>query len=272
MSGADTTPDDFEPADLPAKARAAYGDKLALGTSQTLALAVMAGAFIAFGSVFFLIVQSVPDTVPSGFVQALSGAAFSFGLILVMIAGAELFTGNTLMLSRLYAGDSGMGQIAAAWALVYLGNLIGSVLIVALFLAAGGAEAGDGLMQAAILDTAGSKTAKGAGAIFASGILANMLVCLAVWMTFAARTLPGKVLVIVPPIAAFVAGGFEHSVANMSLIPAGLGVLWTESGAVADPSLTAAGFAHNLLWSTLGNIVGGGLIALGYWLGYDREA
>ena len=90
-------------------------------------------------------------------------------------------------------------------------------------------------------------------------------------MTFAARTVPGKVLVIVPPIAAFVAGGFEHSVANMSLIPAGLGVLWTEAGAVADPSLTVAGFAHNLLWSTLGNIVGGGLIALGYWLGYDRE-
>ena len=83
MSGADTRPDDFEPADLPAKARAAYGDKLALGTGQTLALAVMAGAFIAFGSVFFLIVQSVPDTMPYGFVQALSGAAFALGLILL---------------------------------------------------------------------------------------------------------------------------------------------------------------------------------------------
>lgn len=272
MSDAEVKIDDHDPADLPTKARESYAEKIDLGAAQILVLGFLAGVFIAFGSVAFLVVQAVPDgAVPFGILQFASGVAFSLGLILVMIAGAELFTGNTLMLGRWYAGVSGVPAILRAWALAWIGNLAGSVFVVALFVAAGGHEAGEGLLAAAALDTGGEKTAKGAGAIFASGILANMLVCLAVWMTFAARSTQGRILALVPPIATFVAAGLEHSVANMSLIPMGLAMAWMGEGGVADPALTMGGFLVNLLWSSLGNIVGGGLIALAYWFSYDRE-
>ena len=272
MSDEQIKVDDHAPSDLPAKARETYGEKLELGPAKILTLGFLAGIFIGFGSIAFLVVKAVPDAaVPFGVLQFASGLAFSLGLVLVVVAGAELFTGNTLMLVRRYSGESALSDILGAWALAWLGNLAGSIFVVALFFAAGGHEAGDGLLAGAALEVAGDKTAKGAWATFTSGILANMLVCLAVWMTFAARSVQGSILALVPPIATFVAAGFEHSVANMSLIPAGLAVLWTDPAATADPSLGIGGFLLNLLWSTLGNIVGGGLIALGSWFSYDRD-
>ncbi|MDO5370304.1 formate/nitrite transporter family protein [Paracoccus sp. (in: a-proteobacteria)] len=272
MSEAGTKIDDHAPPDLPAQARDSYGDALDLGAAETLVLGFLAGVFIAFGSIAFLVVMAVPEgSVPFGILQIAAGLAFSLGLLLVLVAGAELFTGNTLMLGRLFKGQSSFSAIGRAWALAWTGNLAGSVFVVVLFIAAGGHEAGEGLLASAALDVAGQKTAKSAGATFASGILANMLVCLAVWMSYAARTTQGKILALVPPIAAFVAAGLEHSVANMSLIPMGLGVMWLDPAAGADPSLGMGGMAANLFWATLGNILGGGLIAGCYWFAYDRD-
>jgi formate/nitrite transporter len=270
MSGEDVKLDDLSPEDIPAKAESTYADKIVLGSGALLVLGFLAGVFIAFGSIFSLVVLSVPEgAVPFGVLQLLAGLAFSLGLILVMIAGAELFTGNTLMVTLWLQQENGWSEVGRAWALAYLGNFAGSLFVVVLFTLSGGHAAGDGLFAAAALDLAGDKTAMGAPALLASGILANMLVCLAVWMTFAARTVQGKIIALVPPIAAFVAAGLEHSVANMSLIPFGLAALWLDGGP-ADPSLGLVGFAWNLLWSTLGNILGGGLVATCYWFAYRR--
>jgi formate/nitrite transporter len=270
VSGDDGNTGDLDPQAIPARAASATADQVVLGTGSLLVLAFLAGVFIAFGSVFSLVVLSAPEAaVPFGVLQLLAGLAFSLGLILVIVAGAELFTGNTLMVTLWLQDENSWSEILRAWGLAYLGNLVGSLFVVVLFVVAGGHEAGDGLFAAAAVELAGDKTAMGAPAILASGVLANMLVCLAVWMTFAARTVQGKIVALVPPIAAFVAAGFEHSVANMSLIPFGLAALWVEGGA-GDPTLGLAGFGWNLLWSTLGNVVGGALIAACYWKAYAR--
>lgn len=229
-------------------------------------LAVLAGAFIAFGSVISLVAQSALGEGPTtGPVRLLSGLAFSVGLILVMIAGAELFTGNTMMVLPAVTGALPVSRLPAAWGVVWLGNLAGSVLVALLFAASGGLEGGVG---DAARSVAGDKLGKTAMEIFCSGILANALVCLAVWMSMNASTIPAKILAIVGPITLFVAAGLEHSVANMSLIPMGWlsglpgGVDWS-SGLL------------NLLFSTAGNIVGGALLALALAYGHDvlkREA
>jgi formate/nitrite transporter len=261
---------DLDPEEIPAKAASTYSDKVVLDTVDLLVLGFLAGVFISFGSIFFLVVSAVPDgSIPFGVVQLLSGLAFSTGLILVMVAGAELFTGNTLMVTLWLQKKKQWSDIGRALGLAYIGNLAGSIFTVALFVIAGGHEAGDGLLAQASLEVAGSKTAMTMPALLASGVLANMLVCLAVWMTFAAKTVQGKIVALVMPIAAFVAAGFEHSVANMSLIPMGLAVLWLEGG-VADPSLGVGGFLWNLLFSTIGNIVGGAIIAGCYWRAYVK--
>lgn len=261
---------DLDPHDLPARAAEIYRGKVSLGTGDLLLLGFLAGVFIAFGSVFFLVVLAVPPgAVPYGLQQFFGGLAFSVGLILVMVAGAELFTGNTLMLTLRLRGECGWSAIGRAWALAYFGNLAGSLFVVVLFAVAGGFAAGDGALGQVAAEIAAAKTAKGALALVASGVLANMLVCIAVWMTFAAKTVQGKVLVIVPPIACFVAAGFEHSVANMSLIPAGLLAAWT-GNAVVEPAPGLGGFLWNLLFATTGNILGGGLIAAAYGRAYGR--
>lgn len=215
-----------------------------------LVLSLLAGMFIGFGSVISLVAQSgMGDT---GGVQLLAGAAFSVGLMMVMVVGAELFTGNTLMVLPLVTGDLKAGPMLGAWTMVWVGNLIGSLMLALLFWAAGGLT--DGVGEAAI-DLVESKLEKSALATFCSGILANVLVCLAVWMAMAAKSIVAKLLVIFGPVMIFVAAGLEHSIANMSILPLG----WlADAGAAPD---LAAG-ASNLLFSTLGNIVGGGALGL----------
>ena len=246
------------------------GEGIARAASETLAakakqdwrrmavLAVLAGAFIAFGSVISLVVQSgMGDGPTPGPVLILSGLAFSVGLILVMVAGAELFTGNTMMLLPVLTGALAVRRMAAAWALVWFGNLAGSAAVALLFAGGGGLEGGVG---DAARSVAADKLAKSPIAVFCSGILANALVCLAVWMSMNANTLPAKILAIVGPIMVFVAAGLEHSVANMSLIPMG----WL-GGTQADWPAALL----NLAFSTAGNIVGGSLLALALAFGHD---
>ncbi len=252
-------------------AKEPVGEAIARSAPETLAdkgrqpwarmavLAVLAGAFIAFGSVISLVAQSGMGDAPTGAVRLLSGLAFSVGLILVMIAGAELFTGNTMMVLPAITGELSAGRMMRAWTIVWLCNLVGSVAVALLFAAAGGLEGGVGDAAASVV---WQKLAKPPQAVFCSGLLANVLVCLAVWMSMNAPTLPGKIVVIVGPVMLFVAAGLEHSVANMSLIP--LGWLSGVQGGVDWSSGLL-----NLVLSTAGNIVGGSLLALALAYGHD---
>ena len=222
--------------------------------ARMAALSIAAGGFIAFGAIAYLIVQAGGGAV-LGPTQLLSGAAFSVGLILVMVTGTELFTGNTMMVLPVATGGVTAARVAGAWSLVWVGNLVGSVAVAGLFVAAGGLDGLDGTIGDAAAATMESKLDKSVLATLTSGILANMLVCLAVWMAMFARTLSGKVAVIVGPVAVFVAAGFEHSVANMSLLPIG----WA-----ADPNSAVPWGAglRNLAFSTVGNVIGGASISL----------
>lgn len=257
----DTNPIDAYPPAIIAKRVEAVGIAKAKFTNcQLLILALMAGAFIAFGGLFYTLVVS-DSTLGTGPTRLIGGLAFSVGLILVVIAGGELFTGNSLMVLAWLDGKLNMGKLARNWVIVYFGNFIGAILVVYLVILSGL------LNNDAMSQTAGriaeSKLALSPTEALFRGVLCNILVCLAIWMSFAAHTVSGKVMVIVPPIAAFVAIGFEHSVANMYVIPVAM------IGGVIPYDL--AGLLINLLVVTIGNILGGGLfVAAAYWAVYLR--
>lgn len=271
--------DDLPPPDIAAKAEKEFTRKIDVTTPKLSVLAILAGAYIAFGAIFSQIVLAGGEALPYGVVQLLSGLAFSLGLILVIVGGAELFTGNTMMVIPRAQERATALEVLRAWLLAYGGNFLGALFIALLFVFAGTYTAGEGKVGLAVLTTAERKAELSTSVALSSGILANMLVCLAVWLALSARTTHGKILAIIGPIAAFVAAGFEHSVANMALIPMGLLVhawgseaFWTESGVTpaSFPGLTYPGFFHNLLWSTLGNILGGGIVGIAYWSAYRR--
>ncbi|NJC33574.1 formate transporter [Sphingomonas jejuensis] len=226
--------------------------KVAVSWPRIAMLGIAAGAFIAFGSIAYLIVQGAGET--TGAVQLLSGAAFSIGLMLVVVTAAELFTGDTMLMLPAATGKMRVSVMLGTWAVVWLTNLIGSLAIVGLFLAAGGLNGLDGGIGEAAAATAATKLGKGAAATLASGILANMLVCLAVWMAMGAKQVAAKLIAVVPPVTLFVAAGFEHSIANMSLLPLGL-------AAAGWPGGVGVAVASNLALSTAGNILGGAAVA-----------
>lgn len=237
--------------------------KAVLPLIPTLTLAILAGAFIAFGAMFYTLVVTESE-LGLGPTRLIGGLVFSLGLVLVVIGGAELFTGNSLIV--LAWADQRVNTVALLrnWTIVYVGNLIGALGTVGLVHFSGTMTLGDGAVADTARAIAQTKVGLEPFQAFVRGILCNTLVCLAVWMCFAARTVAGKVLVIIFPITAFVALGFEHSVANMYLIP--IGALQTEG------SIGIVDFFANLIPVTLGNIVGGGvLVALVYWLIYLRE-
>lgn len=224
---------------------------LSLGT-----LGCLAGAFISFGAMFFLLVLAGADA-GYGPVRMLAGVAFSLGLVLVVVGGAELFTGNALIVMAWVDGLVGLRALLRNWALVYVANFAGALGMVALAWAAGLHRAPMGQVAARI---AAAKFQLPVLELLGRGVLCNALVCLAVWLSFAARDVPGKVLAIVFPISAFVALGLEHSIANMFLLP--FGMLAGAAGGVGD-------VAWNLLWVSLANMVGGaGGVAITYWAAY----
>jgi formate transporter len=236
--------------------------KATLPAVPTLALGVLAGAFIAFGAMFFTLVMT--DN-PMGFGpgRLLGGLAFSLGLILVIVGRAELFTGNNLVVMAWAARKVTSLQLTRNWTLVYVANLVGSLGSALMVHWSGVLELGGGAVAETAIAIAHAKVALGFTEAFFRGILCNVLVCLAVWLCYAAHDVPGKVLAILFPTSAFVALGFEHSVANMYLIPIAM--------LVGADGVTAAGFVGNLVPVTLGNVVGGGvLVALVYWLIYLR--
>lgn len=275
-----SSPDVHPPKRIARTTKQKGATKAGLDTPELLVLGVLAGVYIAFGSLFStLALAGTQDAMPHGPAQVLAGVAFSLGLILVLIGGAELFTGNTLMVVAWAKGRAEILQVGRALGLAYVTNFVGSIAIVALAMTAAVHAAGDGAVGAVALRTADEKAGLGFGTALVSGIGANMLVCLAVWLAYGARSAADKVLVIVPPIAAFVALGLEHSVANMSLIPLGWAVkefagpgFWTDTGLQPDmyAALTAGGFARNLAASTIGNVIGGVIVGGAYWFAYLR--
>jgi formate/nitrite transporter len=240
--------------------------KAHLGAVPTLALGILAGAFIALGAMFFTLVMT-QSGLGFGPARLLGGMAFSLGLILVVVGGAELFTGNNLIVMAWTHGRVTTRALMRNWTLVYVANLIGALGTVALVAASGHLALGDQAVGVQALKIAVAKVNIPLVEAFFRGVLCNVLVCLAVWLCFAARDVTGKILAIVFPISAFVALGFEHSIANMYLIPAGMlaaadPAIVQASGlpASALAGLDVAGLARNLLPVTLGNIVGGGVL------------
>jgi formate/nitrite transporter len=225
----------------------------------TFFLAILAGAFIAFGAAFYTVVTHDSE-LSYGLTKLVGGFVFCIGLILVVVAGAELFTGNNLLVMAWADRKISLKQLFNNWTVVYIGNLIGSLFVVYLVYSSGHWEMNAGNVGKKAVMIALAKTERSGIELFFSGILCNILVCLAVWLSFAGRSVVDKILSILFPITAFVAMGFEHSVANMYFIPAGM---------LAGKGPDITGFISNLVPVTLGNIVGGGLlVALVYWFIY----
>jgi formate/nitrite transporter len=245
-----------------------------------LALGVLAGAFIALGAVFMTVVLTGAGDLPWGVARLLAGLVFSLGLILVIAGGAELFTGDTLMVVAWAGRRIGLRALLRAWALVYLGNIVGALGTAALVLLSGQHGFAGGGMARTVLTVAEAKAALPTVQLFFLAVLCNVLVCLAVWMSFGARSTTDRVMVIVPPIAAFVAAGFEHSIANLYLLPYALaikawggGALWQAIGATPESfaALTVGATLHNIAVATVGNLVGGSvLLGAVYWFVYLR--
>ena len=251
--------DALKPAEIAAQVEAAGVGKARLALPQMLVLAILAGAFIALGAAAYTMVMTGADA-SYGPHRFLGGLVFSLGLVLVIVGGAELFTGNALMTMAAVDRKITLTELSRAWIIVYLGNLLGALAIAALFAATGLLDGAMGTTARAIAE---AKAALGTTEALARAILCNILVCLAVWLTLAARTAAGKILAIPLPIAAFVALGLEHSVANMYLIPQGM-------LAGATPAMGAV--LHNIAVVTIGNIIGGaGGVALSYRLAYGSQ-
>ena len=250
------TRDAYKPAEIAALIETAGVAKAALPLHRMATLAMLAGAFIGFGAAFWCMAMAGADP-GFGPHRVLGGAVFSLGLILVVVGGAELFTGNALMVMAAVDRRITPGALMRNWGIVYFGNLIGAVGLAVAF---GLSGLLDGPMGAVAAKAAATKAALPPLEAFVRGALCNALVCLAVWLSFAARSATDKILGVLWPVAAFVALGLEHSVANMFLFPAGL---W----AGADAPLS--GVLGNLLWVTLGNVIGGaGGVALAYRFAY----
>jgi formate transporter len=256
--------------------------KAELDTVTTFWLGVLAGAFIALGAVFATTVSAGGAAAPYGLVRLAAGIAFSLGLILVVVGGAELFTGNTLIVMAWANRKVRTRSVLRNWLIVYAGNLVGAVSTAIVTFASGQYLFGGGSVGLAALATGNAKAGLELVPAVALGMLCNALVCLAVWLTFSARTTTDRILAIVPPIAAFVAAGFEHSIANMYFIPVALLIrgfapasFWTEIGQTAAdyPNLTLQGLIANLAPVTVGNIIGGAvMVGIVYWFIYLRPS
>jgi formate transporter len=272
--------DPLLPAEMAAKAEDVGVAKAHLPAIDTLMLAVLAGAFIALGANFFTVVTA-DSGLGYGTSRLVGGVAFSLGLILVVIGGAELFTGNNLIVMAWASRKIGVLALLRNWALVYVGNFAGALATVVIVYFSKQWTFDHNLVGENALLIANRKVNLGFAEVVALGMLCNALVCLAVWLCYSARSNIDRAIAIVFPITAFVASGFEHSVANMYFIPMGLlvkhesAVTNTQASSAADLShLTWSNFfAYNLLPATIGNIIGGAvMVGIIYWLIYRRGA
>ena len=262
--------DAFSPKEIAARVDTIGVAKTRLPLLSMLMLSVLAGVFIGLGALYFVLVKSDPSL---GFAakQILGGVVFALGLILVVVAGAELFTGNNLLAMAWADGKISTRDLLRNWAIVCVGNFLGAVGLALLVVFSRHPEMNDGAVAQEYLRIASAKVAMPFWTAFFRGVLCNVLVCVAVWMALAGRSVIDKAVAIVFPISAFVAAGFEHSVANMYLIPIAMLLQTFEHISMTANTITWIGFFHNLVPVILGNIVGGSvLVGLVYHVIYRR--
>jgi formate/nitrite transporter len=267
--------DDYSPSEMEKRVESASISKAKLSFLSLFMLSILAGNFIALGAEFYTLV-TFDSELSYGLTKAIGGLAFSLGLILVIVAGAELFTGNNLIMMGFASRVVTFKQMLKNWGVSYIGNFIGSISVVVLMYFTNLWKIQDSLLGASAVIIANDKVNLTFLEGFSRGMLCNTLVCLAVWLCFSARTVVSKILAIIFPITAFVASGFEHSIANMYFIP--MGILLKNNSMVTSKvfeispnidleRLNVLGFLRNLLPVTLGNIIGGALmVAVVYWL------
>jgi formate transporter len=248
----------------------------------TFFLAINAGVFISIAFVFYITATTGSGAMPYGIAKLIGGICFSLGLMLVVVCGADLFTSTVLIVVAKASGRISWGQLARNWFNVYAGNLAGALFFVALMWFAGQHMVANGAWGLNVLETADHKMHHTFIEAVCLGTLANLLVCLAVWMSYSGRSLTDKLVVMILPVGMFVASGFEHSIANMFLIPYAITIrdfatpeFWQAAGTTAAQfhALTVSNFIlHNLIPVTIGNIIGGGvLVGLTYWVIYLRK-
>ncbi|WP_027624842.1 formate/nitrite transporter family protein [Clostridium lundense] len=251
--------------------------KAKLTSTQVILLGILAGAFIALGGFSSTVAShAISNFSLSKFV---AGAVFPVGLMLVIICGAELFTGNCLMITGVLDKKLKTNDMIKNWILVYFSNFLGAMLIVLLLYFSGSIGLNSGKLGGAVIKTAYAKCTLTASKAFCSGILCNIIVCLAVWGSYAAKDVVGKISIIWFPIMAFVVAGFEHSVANMYFLFIGLfsktNSIFSKASMLSYEELSKINMSnilHNLTWVTLGNIVGGALfVGAAYWMVYRKN-
>lgn len=265
--------DAFSPREIAARIETVGVAKARLPLLSMTMLAVLAGAFIALGAQSFVIVRSDP-TLGWGSGQMLGGLVFSLGLLLVVVAGAELFTGNNLLVMAWADGKLSTAEVLRNWVVVCAGNFVGALGMAVLVYASGHAQAGGGAVGRTLLAIAATKCSLPWHELLVRGVLCNVLVCLAVWMAMAGRSVVDKAVAIVFPVSAFVAAGYEHSIANMYLIPLALLLKaggFVAAAGVAVEAIDLAGLLRNLAFVIAGNLFGGAvLVGLTYHLIYRR--
>ncbi len=260
LSANPTGLDAYKPSEIAALVEQLGVAKANLPLQSLLTLAILAGAFIALGAAAYTLVLTGADTA-YGPIRILGGLVFSVGLILVVVAGAELFTGNALLIMAVVDGKVTAAKLLQNWTLVYLGNAIGAGLIAFLVWQSGLLGGAMGWTASTIAEV---KLLASPTELFFRGILCNVLVCLAIWLSIAARTVAGKILAIIGPITVFVALGLEHSIANMYLFP---------QAVLAGSDIPIGDFLFGLLVVTAGNVIGGaGGVGLAYHFAYAGSA
>jgi formate/nitrite transporter len=265
--------DAFTPAEVAERVKTVGVDKANMRLLPLVVLSLMAGAFIAFGAMYYTV--AITDNGSAyGLTKVAGGLAFSLGFIMVVIAGAELFTGNTLVVMAWAKGKVTLKGLLKNWIIVYLANAIGAFVMVYLVVLSGYLDGHHHQVGVTAMKVGLSKVDHSITEAFVRGMFCNVLVCLASWMVYASRTVSDKILATLFPISAFVAMGFEHCVANMYMIPVAIMASWDPAIVAASgldtvqlSNLTPTGFLTNIVPVTLGNIIGGALfVAMTYYL------
>ena len=274
--------DAIMPAAMAVRAEASGVMRASIDPTTLLALSVLAGAFISFGAIFATTVSAGAVGMPYGITRLLIGVVFSTGLIMVVIGGAELFTGSNIIVMAWASGKVTTRALLLNWVLSFAGNFVGAIATAVLMFYTTQYTFGGGSIGLTALSTANAKTSLAFIPALTLGIMCNALVCLAIWMCFSARSNIDRVVTVIPPIAAFAAAGFEHCIANIYFIPMGLFIkagapesFWKAIGKTAAdfPELTWSNFlVGNLVPVTIGNIIGGSImVAAVYWFVYLRK-
>lgn len=264
--------DAYAPAEVARRIETVGVAKARQATLPLLLLGLLAGAFIGLGALFFIVVKSDPNL---GFAAGavLGGLVFSLGLLLVVVAGAELFTGNNLLAMAWADGKISSRELLRNWVLVCLANFFGAAGLALLVFASGHTALNNGAIGQQVIKIALAKQSLSLDQAFFRGVLCNVLVCMAVWMAMAGRSVTDKMVAIVLPVTAFIAAGFEHSIANMYLMPLAMLVQHFDPAAAGATPVTWAGMAGNLLPVIAGNLMGGSvLVGLTYHVIYRRGA